>query len=268
MNVLLLGHRELASNLALSLVATRLRDHDLRFCLSGEHTAFGVGAPSVEALEQYESGLCDQLEDDSIWERAAEVDLLSFDRLAELSGKPLAELRAPNSEEGLALLESWQPDLLVSCRYRRIFHGQAIAIPRFGILNWHSGLLPEYQGVMATFWAMQNDDKEIGSTVHRIVDSGVDTGPVVARIPFLCRPNDTYLSNVLSLYVHGFGELVRAIESVAKTGEVPQTEQAGVARYYHAPGEEEVRAFEAKGLRLYDGQEIERLLDELESSLD
>ena len=51
------------------------------------------------------------------------------------------------------------------CGYRRILKAAAIQIPRHGVLNLHSGLLPAYKGLMATFWATLNGEEEIGCTL-------------------------------------------------------------------------------------------------------
>ena len=68
--------------------------------------------------------------------------------------RAMNELPAPNHDSGLATLRAAEPDLVVSIRYRRILRDSAIAIPRCGVINLHSGILPDYRGVMATFWAI------------------------------------------------------------------------------------------------------------------
>lgn len=266
MKIVLLGHREFASNLAMSLVARQLTAHKLSLFLSGEHSQFGLGAPSVGALEQLEDEYCSQLMHGPLAARARRVGLLSFEALAELAGQPIRTLAQPNSPAGLAVLKEQEPDLLLSLRYRRILHADAIALARHGVINWHSGLLPEYQGVMATFWAMQNGDSTIGSTVHYIVDKSIDTGPVIARCPIPCRYDETYLGNVHALYIAGFERVVEALSAVEKTGAAPQAAQSGKGKYYRAPSEDNVREFGAAGHRLYDGAELERTIASLENA--
>lgn len=48
-----------------------------------------------------------------------------------------------------------------------------------GVVNCHMGILPKYRGMDCTYWCALNRDREnIGFTVH-LMDSGVDTGPII-----------------------------------------------------------------------------------------
>ncbi len=166
-------------------------------------------------------------------------------------------LQAPNSPAGLQLMADCEPDLIVSIRYRRILRDAAIAIPRHGILNLHSGMLPDYRGVMATFWAMLNDEPEIGATLHRIVDSGIDTGPVIGISRVQTQPRESYLANVLGLYIDGCSLLANTVDAMIR-GEfrcvVPPP--TGSGRYYSTPDEAAIKAFTAQNLCMASGEEL------------
>jgi len=261
LNIVLLGHREFASNLALSLVVDQLCGHNLHLFVSGEHTFSGDTCHAIRELEHFEDRLCDEIALGAMARRAEKAGLLSFDAMAEVMGKPVEVLAEPNSTSGLEMLRATEPDLLLSLRYRRILHRDAIALPRYGVLNWHSGLLPGYRGVMATFWAMLNGDEQIGSTCHAIIDRGIDTGPLVNTAPIQCRYDHTYLSNVYSLYLAGHRMVVDAVEVIARSATAAPKPQLGDAHYYHAPSQEDVDRFETHGYRLHDGDELNRLLD-------
>lgn len=263
MKIAILTHRELASAVAVSLVANRLRDHDLRIFVSAEQGAFSEGAPSIGALEHVEQALEKTLDDSLADTPADRPGLRSLGRLALDRGQPLQPLVQPNSAAGLQRLHDAKPDLLLSIRYRRILHADAIAVPPLGVINWHSGLLPEYQGVMATFWAMRRGDAQIGSTLHYIADKTIDTGPILARFPIDCRYDLTYLDNVLRLYVAGADGVVDTVRQIVATGTAPHQPQQGTAAYYSAPGEDDVREFLASGHTLYDGDELGRLIGTL-----
>jgi methionyl-tRNA formyltransferase len=172
--------------------------------------------------------------------------------------KNARDLPAPNSVDGLALLRASDPDLFVSIRYRRILKDAAIAIPRHGVLNLHSGILPDYRGVMATFWAMLHGEAEIGSTLHRIVDSGIDTGPVIriSRQPLLA--GDSYLANVLSLYQPGCDAILAAIAAIGSGDEpVASQQKTGDGRYFSTPKEDDLALFFRQGGQLAHGAELD-----------
>jgi methionyl-tRNA formyltransferase len=173
-----------------------------------------------------------------------------------------ADLTAPNSPEGLDVLRETNPDLIVSVRYRRILGNDAIAVPRHGVLNLHSGILPDYQGVMASFWAMLNGEPELGATLHWIVDSGIDTGPIINISRIRTRPAESYLANVLRLYVSGCVILADAVSELARGKTVPgELQSPGDGRYFSSPGVAALEHFSAKNLYLTCGTELSELHD-------
>lgn len=60
-----------------------------------------------------------------------------------------------------------------------IIRGPLMAKANLGILNCHMGILPKYRGMDCTYWAVLNGDfNNIGFTTH-LMDSGIDTGPII-----------------------------------------------------------------------------------------
>ncbi len=135
----------------------------------------------------------------------------------------------------MAALRAFEPDLFISLRYRRILKTAAIEIPRYGVLNLHSGLLPEYKGVMVSFWAMLNGEEEIGSTLHTIGDGTIDTGPIngLSRNPV--RTDWSYLAHVLELYPDGWRMMVDAVRKNSLGETIEKSRQTGAGYYYSMP---------------------------------
>ncbi len=242
MNIILLGHRDIASLFALNRLIALSPEHHYTAFTSGTLTAEKPVPDALVELARIDAELCKQY--------LAEYPVANVLRAA-------PELQAPNSAEGLQRLAECEPDLIVSIRYRRILRDAAISIPRQGILNLHSGILPDYRGVMATFWAMLNDEPEIGCTLHWIVDSGIDTGPVIGISRTATRPAESYLQNLLRLYSDGGEMLVSAIadRDCGKTlGGNPQSPSVG--RYFSTPDEAAIKAFTAQNLCMASGEEL------------
>jgi methionyl-tRNA formyltransferase len=260
MKIILLGHREIASNLGLSLLVASLREHELKIMLSGAGESCGSGTPeALVDLNAVEQQMCDALEQDSALARKAQaVDLVGYAGLAELTAHRVELLPVPNSEAGRQRIARFEPDLVISLRYRKILREETIAIPRLGVLNLHSGLLPRYRGVMATFYAMLEGASEIGSTLHFITDAGIDTGPVLQRSARSPAPGQTYLDNVLSLYPGGCRMVAEAVEVLQSGGTLVPSSQVGEGRYYSAPKLPDILQFQAQGKVLCDGDELLR----------
>jgi phosphoribosylglycinamide formyltransferase 1 len=99
---------------------------------------------------------------------------------------------ADRSAWDVALTESvaaHRPDLVISAGFMKIF-GPAF-MERFAgrIINTHPALLPAFPGAHAVRDALAYGVRVTGSTVH-LVDSGVDTGPILAQEPVEVRVDD------------------------------------------------------------------------------
>lgn len=257
MRIVLLGLKEIYSNLALSLVATQLPEHDLCIYLADAATHDDPQPGTIDHLENYESELCDKLTGLAVSQVDRKSVILTFDELAEETGQPIGSLPLPNSAEGLAVLRDLAPDLIVSLRYRKILKDEAIAIPEYGVLNLHSGLLPEYRGAMATLWALLNGDTEIGSTLHYIVDGTIDTGPVVGRASIPLSRRQSYMASVLDLYPPGCAMVLDAIQAITLDGIAPSHQQEGTGQYFTWPTQEQVDGFFEQGYRFYSEHELD-----------
>lgn len=187
--------------------------------------------------------------------------LLTFSGLQHLTAQPVETLNDINGG-GLSRFTQTAPDLVLSIRYGVILREEAIAVPRHGVLNLHSGLLPAYRGVMASFHALLNGDDSLGMTLHTIDDRTIDTGRVLGTTALPVRPERSYLWHVLALYDDGVDLMAAAVQSIAD-GEpleaVPQPKEslATPRQNYHTfPTQAELDALAAKGHSLYDAAEM------------
>ena len=247
MNIVLLGHQDIASLYALNRLMHLRPEHRYTAFTSGVHASTNKVPGSLRELAKVDAELC--------------AKYLSNSQVGEVL-RVAPELAAPNSSKGLTALRRCDPDLIVSIRYRRILRDDAIGVPRHGVLNLHSGILPQYRGVMATFWAMLNDEMEIGTTLHRIVDSGIDTGPVIGISRPATNRGQSYLGNVLGLYRDGCSMLARAIGDLERGKPLAESRQtAGPGQYFSTPDEAAIQVFEAKSLKIMTGKELEAILE-------
>ncbi|MFF0220993.1 methionyl-tRNA formyltransferase [Streptomyces sp. NPDC004629] len=100
------------------------------------------------------------------------------------------DLLLPGSSEGLgASLRGYGLDLLVCYGFSWRLPRSVLQIPRYGVLNIHSSLLPKYRGPAPVLWAIRNGDPDLGVTVHRM-DEEFDTGPVLAQQGGVPLPDD------------------------------------------------------------------------------
>lgn len=89
-----------------------------------------------------------------------------------------------------AAVAGHEPDLVVSAGFMKLL-GPAF-LERFAgrTLNTHPALLPAFPGAHAVAGALAHGVRVSGATVH-LVDSGVDTGPILAQQAVDVLPDDT-----------------------------------------------------------------------------
>lgn len=81
----------------------------------------------------------------------------------------------------VAGLKALEPDLFVINSYSMILCPDLLAVPARGTFNIHGALLPYYRGANVTEWALINEERTSGVTMH-VVDAGIDTGPIAGQM--------------------------------------------------------------------------------------
>ena len=122
------------------------------------------------------------------WVASHGIEERSLSSACRKHGIPHTVVRSLNDEASLETLRRAQPD-------RVIYAGGGILKSRFlqaageGVLNAHSGPLPEIRGMNACEWSLLLRVRP-AVTIH-VIDAGIDTGPVLEEIPLPVRPGDT-----------------------------------------------------------------------------
>lgn len=96
-----------------------------------------------------------------------------------------------NSNSSILKISDYNCDLLVSMSFNQIFKRNTLNITPQGVINCHAGKLPFYRGRNILNWALINDEKEFGITVH-YVDEGIDTGDIILQRTYPITNEDTY----------------------------------------------------------------------------
>jgi len=260
MKIVLLVNRDLASTVALNYLLPGICHHDISVFMSdrvGKHN-HDKPKPLVD-LAVVEQGILNHLisaippATDEVENREKQVSCwYSMPVLAKKYHFDLAVENLINRAEGVESISVIDPDLIISIRYGVILKDQVISVPRLGVINLHSGLLPDYRGVMATFWAMLAGETQVGTTLHFIDDASIDTGRIIGNTRLHVDPGKPYLDHVLQLYVDGCQLIVETVAKMAK-GDVPMTSpQTGGGQYFTFPNQQDLDDFADKGLSLFD----------------
>ena len=142
----------------------------------------------------------------------------------------LVEVPHINHPDVVALADRLQPDV-IAVFGTSLIRGPLLDRGRLGIFNLHGGLSPHYRGADCTFWALSNGEPDqVGCTLHRI-DSGIDTGKLIAHV----RPEVGERDDELTLFWRGIrdsAEVYAQMLERLERGEVLGQPQAEKGRLY------------------------------------
>ena len=105
-------------------------------------------------------------------------------------GTPVFQPRTLRDGGENANLQALAPDLIVVVAYGCILPQAVLDIPKFGCINLHVSLLPQYRGSAPVQWAVLNGDTETGVSIQQM-DAGLDTGDVLVCEKVAIGPEET-----------------------------------------------------------------------------
>jgi methionyl-tRNA formyltransferase len=260
-NITVLANKDLASNLALNYLYSALgSEHKIHVLLSAKVGSNKSNAQKPQALQElsfFEQSLFNDILYPALSSRRQVPDgkLACFTDFPTM-GVAIEEINSINCDKGIAILKATQAELIISIRFGFILKETVVNIPTLGIINLHSGALPDYRGVMACFRAMQNGDPEIATTLHYIRDAGIDTGDIISINKISTDYQKSYLWNMLNLYQGGVAAVVRAVKQIETKGTAKTYAQQGLGNYYSFPSQQDMETFKQKGMRLLDHSEM------------
>lgn len=161
---------------------------------------------------------------------------------------PVYRLKNINAPESIEFIKQLRPQVIASIASPQIFKSKLISIPEYTI-NIHAALLPNYRGMMPSFWVLAKGEKQTGVTVHYI-DRGIDTGRIILQRPIEITPQDTLHSLQIKVAQNGAAALLEALRMLEKSrveGRDPFQENQG--SYYSFPDKKSGREFRERGRR-------------------
>lgn len=261
MRIFIFSNRDLASNYHLNLILPHLFPYVKGVFLSdavGKKTTIVAPAPlrEMKFWEQHfpNDFLFPALDAQN---RELNAKLLTFNELERKFNIPFASCNDVKSPKSIEMFKALAPDIVLSVRFGKIFGDAFIGLPTQGILNLHSGLLPNYRGVLASFRALQHGDKKLTTTLHWIDSATIDTGKIIGFSSVSVQTEKSLLSNILTLYPASIDLTLRTIQQIieGKKEQIPNILNEGGA-YFSFPSTEELEDFINMGWKMTDLQEM------------
>ena len=240
MNLFFLVNYDLPALLALNRIVPACTAHNIQIFYTRK--SISDLCPALKQLGEFEVKALE-----------ATSNLMSFQQLGAIA------LNAINTDD-FSRYAAAKPDVVVSIRHMSILQAPAIAVPKLAMLNLHSGLLPDYQGVMSTFRALCHREITIGTTLHTIENSDIDRGPVIAKSQTPAQFDQSYLWNVLNLYREGSRNVIKAIAQLKSGMPLTSKPQQGRGRYYTFPTTTEIDAAPVSLFAQSDAEHLDHFL--------
>ena len=111
---------------------------------------------------------------------------------------PVVQPASLKKAEVVAQLADFHPDVIVVAAFGQILPQSILDIPRYGCINIHPSLLPRFRGASPVAAAILAGEEFSGVSLM-LMDSGLDTGPILAQKSVPISPQDTTGSLTLEL---------------------------------------------------------------------
>lgn len=141
------------------------------------------------------------------------------------------------------------PDLIVSYSAPQIIKAELLGIPKYGVINVHGALLPDYRGVLPSFWYLYHGEKLGGATVH-YMSAKLDDGDIIRQGSVDLTDCDSMFELMKKTKAIGGELMVGAIEDIADGTVKRVKNETEKGSYFTWPTVEQAREFRARGKRL------------------
>ncbi len=139
-------------------------------------------------------------------------------------GIPIAQPASLKVPDASASLVAVPLDVLVVAAYGLILPPAVLDWPRHGAINIHASLLPRWRGAAPIQRALLAGDAETGVTIMQM-DAGLDTGPMLRRIPVPISARETAGSLHDKLAAVGAAAIVSVLHDLASEARLASTPQ-------------------------------------------
>ena len=141
------------------------------------------------------------------------------------------------------------PDLIISYSAPQIIKPELLGVPKYGVINVHGALLPNYRGCLPSFWYLYHDEKLGGATVH-YMSAKIDDGDIIEQGSVDISDCESMFQLMKRTKAVGGELMLKALEDIGNGTVTRVKNETEKGSYYTWPTVEEARDFRAKGKRL------------------
>lgn len=169
--------------------------------------------------------------------------------VAKATKVPYRVIKDSNDERFVKHVRKLQPDLIISYSAPQIIKKYLLEIPKYGVINVHGSLLPDYRGTLPSFWYLYNDEKTGGATVH-YMSAKIDDGSIIVQDTVDISDCRTMFQLMKKTKGLGGELMVQAIKEIGNGTVTTRPNETDKGRYFTWPTAEQAKQFMEKGYRL------------------
>lgn len=143
---------------------------------------------------------------------------------------PVLQPERAKSDEFYEELNKYAPDMILVAAYGKILPKRVLDLPKYGCINVHTSLLPDYRGAAPIQWAVLNGEEKTGATIM-YMDEGCDTGDIISQRELYLAADETGGSLHDKLAVLGGELLVETMPSILDGSAVRTKQDHSKSRY-------------------------------------
>ena len=143
---------------------------------------------------------------------------------------PVYQPATLRGEEFVALLSELDPEMIVVVAYGKILPQNVLDYPKYGCVNVHGSLLPEYRGAAPMQRAII-DGKTVTGITTMLMAAGLDTGDMLLKCEIEIGENDNFEDIHDRLSEAGAKLLIETVEKLEKGEITPEVQDDSKATY-------------------------------------
>ncbi len=152
--------------------------------------------------------------------------------VAEENNIPVYQPEKIKDEEFTSFLETIKADVFVTVAYGQILSERILNIPRYGCINVHGSLLPEYRGAAPIQQSILDGKTKTGVTIM-YMEKGLDTGDMILKKEIEITPDDTYGTLHDKMAPVGAAALIEALDMIEKGTVRAEKQDDSISTYAH-----------------------------------
>jgi len=261
MNIILFVNKDIEANLAYNLLKKELLHHNVNIFYSESVGGKKYKPKELRQIEYYEK---DYFFGDLV--RAIRTNDIhtNFEFFNEdFSSFKMSKCTNVNDSKFIDDIRQLEPDIFISLRFGKIFKDEIIDVPKQGILNLHSAILPDYKGIMGTLHNLKDQKAEYGCTLHYIDSSTIDTGQIISIAKRKVDKERSLFWHIIQLYPEGCDLILDSIDLLNTTTRLPAVQQDKTeGNYYSVPTDQDFQILHDINIRSFHFEDYKEIVSE------